>query len=40
VYGGVSPLASKVVVKKLFTKTLLLGATSQTPPLQLRNWVC
>ena len=39
VYGAVPPLASKVVVKKLWTNTLLPAPMSHTPPPQLKNWV-
>src|SRR4051794_5406224 len=38
-YGGVPPLARKVVVKKFATKTLLPAPMSQTAPLQVMNWV-
>src|SRR5262249_59686082 len=39
VYGGVPPLARKVLVKKLFTNTLLLAPMSQVPPAQVKNCV-
>ena len=38
VYGCVPPLARNVVVKKLFTNTLLPAPMSQTPFEQLKNW--
>jgi len=39
VYGGVPPLARNVVVKKLFTNTLLPAPMSHTPLEQVMNWV-
>src|SRR3954469_21785432 len=39
VYGGVPCLARKLVEKKLLTKTLLPAPMSQTPPLQVKNWL-
>jgi len=38
-YGDVPPVASKLVVKKLLTNTLLPAPMSQTPPLQVKNCV-
>src|SRR5919199_6829485 len=38
-YGGVPPVAPKLVVKKLFTKTLLPAPTSQIPPVHVKNCV-
>ena len=36
---GMAPVASKLVVKKLLTNTLLPAPMSQTPPLQVKNCV-
>jgi hypothetical protein len=38
VYGEVPPVASKVVVKKLLTNTLLPAPMSHTPLAQVKNW--